>query len=280
MKEFKLYNNTETIYFDDSPGKNGKPKHAYWRLDPDDLKKDGTPKKKRIVGVTTVLNVINKPALIPWAVGVTVDYLKNNLDRIQDDPRKLLEDAKQESEKQKREAGDLGNLIHDWIEQHIKGEKPEMPDEENVKRGVISFLDWERENKVEYLESEKLVYSKKYNYVGRLDIIAKVNGKLYLVDLKTGNAIWQEHHAQVAAYLKADTEERGTKYDGRIVLRVAKETEVEFQERMKDKTYYINNPEKYPYLPFEAIYLDEEEQKIHQDFKAFESALNIYRWKK
>ena len=280
MQEIKLYNNTETILFDDSIGFNGKKKHAYWRLDPEDLKKDGTPKKKRIVGVTTILNVINKPALIPWAVGETIKYLREHLDRIEDDPAQLLADAKQEAERIKQEAADIGQEVHNWIEQHTKGLAPEMPEDENVKRGVISFLEWEAENKVEYLESEKVVYSKKYNFVGRLDIIAKIKGKIYMLDLKTGNAIWKEHHAQTAAYLKADMEERGTKYEGRIILRISKETEEEYIKKVQDKVWFQKDPGKYPYKVFEAIYLDKDDSKVYEDFEAFKSALNIYRWQK
>ena len=33
---------------------------------------------KRLYGVTTVLGVIAKPALIPWAVKMAIDYIKDN----------------------------------------------------------------------------------------------------------------------------------------------------------------------------------------------------------
>jgi len=254
--------------------------HRYYRLDKENLTKAGTPRKKSVCGVTTILGIINKPALINWAVSITIDYIKNNLNKIDQEPAKLLADAKAEAERVKRESADIGKEIHAWIELHIKGETPEIPVEENIKRGVISFLDWESQHKVEYLESEKIVYSKQYNYIGTLDITAKIDGKIYLLDLKTGNAIWQEHHAQVAAYMMADIEERGTPYEGRIILRISKETKDEYEERVKDKGWFQKNPEKYPYQVFEAIYLDEDGSTAHQDFEAFKSALKIYRWKK
>lgn len=273
MQEIKLYNGEETIIYNDET-------HSYWRLDKENPTKKGEPRKVRLPGVTTILGVLNKPALLNWAVGVTVEYLRQHLDKIEEDPNLLLQEAKEESERIKQEAADIGSEIHEWIEQHIQGLSPEIPADENVKRGVISFLDWESQNKVKYLETEKVVYSRQYGYVGRLDILAEVNGGIYLVDIKTGNAIWPEHALQTAAYLKADMEERGTKYDGRIILRISKETEEEYVERMKEKKYFQENPDKYPYKVFEAVYLDKDGSKVHWDFAIFKSLIKIYNWQK
>ncbi|MEA3272242.1 MAG: hypothetical protein U9P90_01075 [Patescibacteria group bacterium] len=275
-KKINLYKGDVTILFDDSLDKNGKPRHAYWRHDPDNLKKDGTPKMLRIAGVTSIIKIDKSQYLIPWAVEETINYLRNNLNRINDNAKQLLEDAKAESERQKREAGDIGKAIHEWIENHAKGLTPDMPTEENIKRGVISFMEWEEQNKVGYLESEKIVYSKKYDYVGTLDMVAKVNGKLYLLDLKTGNRIYPDHFMQTAAYLKADTEERTIKYDGRIILRVSKETEEEHIKRLTDKGQekYIN------YKAFEAIEIDKDGPFVHRDFEAFLGQLKTHNWLK
>jgi hypothetical protein len=52
-----------------------------------------------------------------------------------------------------------------------------MPQEEVVPQGVNAFLDWEKENKVKWIESELLIYSKEHDYCGRADAIAKIGSK-------------------------------------------------------------------------------------------------------
>ena len=270
MTEHKLYKGEITILFDDSLGFNGKPKHAYYILEGE--------KKRRLCGVTTYLNIVDKSqVLIPWAVRTTVEYIRKNLDQLQNDPKVLLEAARQESDNQKNIAGEIGSAIHSWIEKHIKGEQPEMPEDDKVLQGVNSFLQWIDENKVEFIESEKIVYSRKYDYIGTLDIIAKINGGLYLLDIKTGNSIYPEYKMQTAAYLKADMEERGTKYDGRIILRISKETEEEYKERMNAKNLKNGYTE---YKVFEAVYLDDKHSTVHQDFCGFKNCIELVNWKK
>jgi ATP-dependent exoDNAse (exonuclease V) beta subunit len=55
---------------------------------------------------------------------------------------------------------------------------------------VLAFLKWKTDNDVEFLEVERLVYSKQYEYVGRFDLIAKVNGKKMLIDYKTSKGFY------------------------------------------------------------------------------------------
>jgi hypothetical protein len=260
-KEVKLYSGLTTILFDDTNGR-----HAYYRLE-----EDG--KKTRLCGVTTFLNIIDKPALIPWAVKTTVEYIRKNLDQLQNDPSELLKSAREEANRQRDLAAEIGSAIHDWIEKHIKGENPEMPDDDKVLTGVNAFLEWVEQNNVEFLEAEKIIYSMKYGYTGKLDITAKINGKLYLLDIKTGNNIYAETKMQTAAYLLAEMEETGKDYAGRVILRISKETEDDHKERTKDKDKIQ------PYKIFEAIFLDEEESDLMKDFDGFIACMSLYRWK-
>lgn len=252
-----LYNGDVKITFTES-------NHSYWL-------EDENGKKKRLCGVTTMLSVLDKPALIPWAVGVTVDYIRKNLDRLSEEPSVLLREAKDESNKVRDLSAEIGSAIHNWIEQHIKGEQPEMPTDDRVLIGVNSFLEWVDEFKVEFKHSELLVYSKKYNYVGTLDIIATINGEDYLLDIKTGNALYAEVKLQTSAYKRAYEEESGNKLKGRWALRISKETEDEYKIKMEKKGRDASG-----YKVFEAKYLGDDDDA---DFECFLSCLNIYRWK-
>lgn len=272
----KLYKNTVEILFDDSLDTKGKKKHIYY------LRENG--KMKRLAGVTTYIGILDKPALINWAVNVTVDFLRMHIDYLktgQLSTEEILKMAKDEAERIKNEAGDLGSAIHKWIEEYVKGNNPEMPHDERVLTGVNAFLDWLDEVKGKIIYSEKMIYSKKHGYVGTIDFGIKIGagplkGKTLLGDTKTGNSIYEEVKMQTAGYQHADEEEAGKKlYDGRIVLRVSKESEDEYIERMEKKK--LNNYP--PYQVFEAVYLDNDPGQFEEDFNAFLNCMSLYRWK-
>jgi len=273
IKTQKLYNGEVIVTF--NAGTPDKPKHLYHVM-------EETGKQKRLVGVTTYLGMINKPMLIPWAVETTVNYLKDHIDDLQTEPRQLLDMAKKESDRVKNEAGDIGSNIHEWIEMYIKnkiggGDAPIMPEDERVLNGVNNFLDWAKENNPTFEASEYIVYSRKYGYVGQIDIIAVINEKRYLLDIKTSNGVWPEMLAQTAAYRKAYEEETGKMFYGRMILKINKDTEAEHNEKLAKKDL---EPDLYPYKIFEAIALDEEEDTTEQDFKCFLATMDIYEWQK
>ena len=144
----------------------------------------------------------------------------------------------------------IGTQIHDWIESYIKNQKLKIPDDEKIKNGVLAFMKWVDENKIKFLKSEEYVYSKKYDYAGILDIEAKVNGKLAIVDIKSSNGVYNEMRYQVAGYRGAKEEMNKKKYDESWIIQLGKDTG-EF------KTYLLDSHKK--------------------DFAAFLGALTIKR---
>lgn len=235
--------------------------HQYWV--------DG----KRKTGVTTYLNIIDKSRpLIIWATVLYRDFLLEKL------PEGITADHIIEGctlhAKRKEEAASIGDEVHGWIEAYIKGEKPEMPESREAQIGVNAFLEWVDKNKVKFLSSERVVYSKKHDYIGKMDIEAKVNGKLCLIDIKTSNDLYNTYNLQTAAYLKADEEESGKKYHGRWLLRLAKETQDEHEKRMAEKGRDTD------YQVFEAKFLDDEDGNLDRDFKGFLAAKQLYEWNK
>lgn len=241
---------------------------------------DGKPK----TGVTTYLGIKDKSRpLVIWATELYRDYLLEQL------PNGISAEHIFEGcslhEVRKKEAASIGTLVHDWIEKHIKGEEPDMPEEREVQIAVLAFLDWEEANKVKFLSSERVVYSKKHDYIGTMDIEAMVNGKLCLIDIKTSNGIYNDYAMQTAAYVKADEEESDRKYEGRWLIRVAKETEKEYLARMKRKNENRvrkgREPIDYPtYQVFEAKFLDDEPGNMDRDYKAFLAAKHLFLWNK
>lgn len=206
-KEFSLYNDTIKLIFN--------PSYHRYNID-----------GKDVVGVTTVLNQLNKPALVQWSANETVKFLQEkveagkNYDEVQ--LAEFFKEAKFAYRRKSEKAADFGTMVHKWIEDHIAGRKPTMPVNIEMKQAVDSFLEWEIRNKVVFTSNEKVVYSKKYNYAGTCDFTCEIEKKKYVGDLKTSKGIYDEYLLQVAAYRYALQEEYDTKYDGMIIVRIPK----------------------------------------------------------
>lgn len=204
---------------------------------------------KPVRSVTGIIGIIGKPFLVPWAAKVTTERMGElfkpgvSYDEIQ--IKTMLDEAKRAHYNTKTNAADIGSLVHKYLEQVIKGEKPATLIHEEARNSAERFMDWVKKNKIEFILSEQVVYSKKYNYCGTLDFVCKINGKLMLGDIKTSNAIYKEEYgAQMAAYKIAREEEfEDEHYDGHILVRVGKK-DAEFE------TWQIDNTK-----PYEEIFL-------------------------
>jgi len=238
---------------------------------------------KRKGSVTGALSIIDKSrALIPWAIDLYSDFLREKIgEKITED---IIYTGENRYEIKKTEAAGIGTASHAWIEAFVKGDRPEMPNNKNVLQAVNGFLSWVEENKVKFIESEKVVYSKKYDYIGTMDATARMNGgrKKYIIDYKVSNGLYPAVAYQTASYLMADTEESGTEYAGRWAIRLSKESEEEYYARQEKKLqkYLRKNPsrEAYqiaPYMPFEARFLDKDLNRVDRDYKLFLHALQL-----
>lgn len=217
METYKLYDGKIELVFEDS-------KHTY--------KANG----EIVPGVTGVLGVIAKPALMYWAVNMGIEYLQKFLnpgvayDEIQ--IKTLLEGARTAHKTFKENAGDIGSLVHEAIETYIKtGVKTELFNEK-AKVAFDNFLKWQKDNNVKFIDSERKIYSKKYKYAGTMDFSCIIDGKYYVGDTKTSSGIWDEYWFQVASYQQALTEETGQEVYGRVIVRVGKDGSFDVQTKV------------------------------------------------
>lgn len=242
--------------------------------------------------VTGIIGIKDKSgALVPWALEEGAKHLIQCLEKgVKIDEEQIIK-AVFASEVSKTKAADLGTAIHDWIEKYIRfktkqkgySSLPGMPEDKNVLMGINSFLAWEAAHKVKYLWAEKVLYSKKYGYIGKGDFAAVVDGLTCLCDNKTSNGLYNSVRMQTAAYVKADEEETKLKYDGRWAIRVAKETESEYLKRMEIKNRIKRilgkkESEIKPYEPFQAVFLDDKASMLKDDFQAFLNCMDLGEW--
>lgn len=122
----------------------------------------------------------------------------------------LAQNGWNESQAIKESAGRRGTMVHKASEiLEAAGELPIStvfddgegnpihlgPDELD---GILSFQKWHDETNPKLVANEMTVFGD--DYAGTLDRIYEINGRIWVVDLKTSQDIWEEQKLQVSAY--------------------------------------------------------------------------------
>lgn len=145
------------------------------------LLKDG----REVYGATTILGMLDKPALIAWAW----NQGKAGLD----------------FRKTRDTAASIGTIAHYLIECHLKNEKPRTDDYskndiDKAETAYLAYLDFEKNNKLSPLKMELPLVSEKYHYGGTIDLYCELSDKKTLIDFKTSSGIYPEMRCQVRSY--------------------------------------------------------------------------------
>src|SRR3990167_766857 len=203
---------------------------------------------KKLYGITNILSVISKPALIQWAANEAVKYIDNNRDLFTEgrgkppkeylvlDPEKfsvILGEAKTAHRKKKEDAADAGTNIHSKIEEYIElmiTDQDGKPHSLNIENNTIQqFIDWAIKNDIKFLESEKRMYSEKLWVAGTADFIFEKDSKVYIGDIKTYKKLWDRTPMlQCAGYGLMYEEMTNKKVDGYVIIRMKDE---EFEDK-------------------------------------------------
>ena len=202
--------------------------HTIYKLE------DGT----KIPGVTTVLGILNKPALVIWANRLGLQGI--------------------DSTKYRDEMADIGTLSHKLILDYFNKVETDTSDYsanqiELAENCLLSFWAWEKEHKIEVVMAEVPMVSNVYKYGGTIDCYCKLDGKMTLLDFKTGKAIYPEMFYQLAAYQEL-LSETGALVENTRILRIGRDADEGFEEQLVDN--------------------------LEKQFEIFEHCLAIYNLKK
>ena len=172
---------------------------------------DGT----KVPGVTTVLGILNKPALVIWANRLGLQGI--------------------DSSKYRDEMADIGTLAHQMIVDYFKGIKTDTSEYSESQIGLaenclLSFWEWEKGHKIEVIITEAPLISQEYGYGGTIDCFCKLDGQPTLLDFKTGKAIYPEMFYQLAAYEQL-LAEAGHLIEVTRILRIGRANDEGFEER-------------------------------------------------
>jgi hypothetical protein len=198
-----LYNATDPIEIDfQDKG------HAY---------KVGGAKK---TGVTTIVNCLSKPDLLPWAAYMAAEALKDavmpyvtsatQITKLE--LKQLTDEAKKAHTRKSTWGKDVGSIVHEWIKEEIgQGKEVKVPHsiveanlelaknnkfkevkdlQTNYKTAeycVSQWRKWVADYGIEFIKTEQIVYSKRLDYCGTMDTLFYSSRleKTFIGDYKT-----------------------------------------------------------------------------------------------
>ena len=180
---------------------------------------DGKP----LYGVTSVLGVIAKPALIQWSANMACEYVDRHWhkDISKEELADILKEAKQAHKKKKEGSADIGTKVHKAIEEWIKEKKEPELDEQGMTM-FNHFIKWQEDKKI--LESELRVYNEDWLVAGTIDLVFEYKGKTYIGDIKTYSGIYDRTpFLQCAAYAGMYKATTGKESEGSCIIRLGKD---------------------------------------------------------
>lgn len=207
-RQIKLYNGDVTIEFDEEG-------HSYRWMEKDLF----------LPGVTSILKILAKEALIQWAANMSAaDYRRQVQDWLLAEKGELTEKQLEEFEARAKTAhtrtastaAGVGTQAHSYAEAKAKGEIP--PDMETWPTEALKATEaidkWYEDHKVEVNKDfvERIIFSREYLYAGTCDLPAKVDGIRGVYDFKAckpfyKGEVYKEYKLQLAGYAVALEEE-------------------------------------------------------------------------
>lgn len=160
-----------------------------------------------IPGVTGILKVLDKPAIVPWAQRIVAEAAINHRGDLEswvqvggvENAVALLKGA---AETQRDAAANRGSAVHSLAEAIVKGQPVTVPVE--LAPYVLAYQSWIEKFQPDFLAVEEMVCSLEYQYAGTLDSIAVIAGETWLLDIKTSKGYYPETALQLAAYGHAE----------------------------------------------------------------------------
>lgn len=191
--------------------------------------------KKKYTGITTVIGVLAKPALIGWAAKTAVEFVKENGEYDGETEEytissKLLEEAKSAHTKKKEAAGTHGTDAHALVEEYINDCIKNHSGRSGVDyrtewKQIVPFMEWANENVDHFLFAERRMANKDLFLAGTADFACVLKtGQKLIGDFKTSSGIYGiDYYLQCAGYKILAEGEGDEAYDGCVIARLGKD---------------------------------------------------------
>lgn len=173
------------------------------------------------ISVTGATGIVDKSRpLLLWANRLIGSYMRQYLEEragqkfTAEELYPVIDEALAEPDKKKEEAAANGTVVHDfalaWALWKLgRAPKPEINADwnEQIINGINAFIDWQTVHNVEFVEAERVIYSRRRHFVGFTDVLARVDGLFTIVDYKTSKSVYSDQQYQLSGYWDAFMEE-------------------------------------------------------------------------
>lgn len=220
-------------------------------------------------GVTSIVRVLDAPALTNWKMGEVARTAVEQAERLIADREAGKTDAAiKYLTTLSTAAMDRGSRIHAAIEALLlrQGHNPNILDVSAIEGARAWLNDQAINHGFRVIEVEAFLIHATHGYGGTLDLIAEIDGEVWLLDWKTGKSVaspsgevYRDHRLQLAAYANAEF--------------IAKP----------------NDPNRYP-VPavtrYGIVHVTDGGTRLYEakvtdrDWVAFRACLNLYQWAK
>lgn len=217
--------------------------------------------QQTVPSVTTVIGVLDKPALPRWAAKSVAEFAvenKANWVNLPDDA--AVEMLKGSPWRTRDKAAAAGTDAHSYCESLLRGEidinspfdPPGLGDAAKNVREILKTL------QPQPLSIEGTVWSHKYGYAGSFDGIHLIGGEVTLVDLKTSSGVYADYAIQLAAYKYAD------------VILLPNGEEIPMLPITRCQIWHAPKEGKWSVVDVDVT---------EAEFEVFKSAINVFNWK-
>ena len=172
-----------------------------------------------VTTINALLDDGKSGALMGWATKIMAQYLagmanaQGHILITKDEVFEVFKKAKAQHKIEKEKAADIGSGVHNLLEVFLMGQPVDglLEADNRLVNPFNAFKEWQSKQSFELVASERQIYSP-LRFAGTLDCLAKLSGKLYLIDFKSSSGIYGDSYfLQLAAY--AEAVERGFYFD-------------------------------------------------------------------
>lgn len=228
-------------------------------------------------GVTGVISVLDKSGpLIGWAKRITAEFAVDHIEWVQESIKlvgreQTVNAIKSRAQAEKDAGAALGSRIHILMEAVFRGKTPEITTEELPY--VVAGKLWRSDFQPELVSLERAVLNLTDGWGGTFDIIARIGGETWLIDIKTNKGstykgiytgVYPETALQLAAYSRAE-----------FIAKIGDPKRYRFPKIDRFAVLHLR-----PDAPYEKGYRFYEYDVTDSEYSAFLAALELTRWRR
>lgn len=181
----------------------------------------------KIVSVTQVIGLLDKPGLLSWAAGIAATSCAQMLLRDGLAESEAIERSRKAWATTRDAAADAGRIAHAMCEELVTGGDPEdaidafapVEVQDRARAAFARFAEWWPTSGYALHLAEEQLVDRATGYGGTLDLVLRTpGGRLVIADIKTGKSVYDEVTIQLAAYASLMQSQRGETVSSGLVI--------------------------------------------------------------